>query len=387
MVELDEQELELKLKDFLLDINCLDELQKLGNRFNLFDVLKICRTEIRHSNVLAWLLSPNESHNLGDAFIKKLLQQFIKSLTAVDSDVMHILLLDFYSFFVYREWKHIDILMVSDDEKVVIAIENKVGSHEHDNQLQRYKETLLKEYPDYKKILIYLTPDGEEPSDDEWGVLTYEDIVNALEFIKGNTSLEADVLLMINNYIEVIRRDIMENQKLIEICSKIYNKHKKALDLIFKYRTTQASGIVKDILKEMADKGEIIFDNTKANAYISFYTRKMNSLLPNLSTPNSSWGNEHCYAYEFKMMDDKFRLACVLTGDNIPQQTADVMRKIIQIEGRHKKENLNFKWLCLHTKKYDILDESDDTEKIAATVRKAIKEMLSWEKSIIEKIG
>lgn len=53
------------LQNLLLDIQCLDRLSKWSNRFNLFDVLKISGTEIRHSNVLAWLLDPNENHGLG----------------------------------------------------------------------------------------------------------------------------------------------------------------------------------------------------------------------------------------------------------------------------------------------------------------------------------
>ena len=57
-------------------------------------------------------------------------------------DVFHVLLMDLYSFSVMREWKNIDILLTSSDEKTVIAIENKVGSHEHSNQLNRYREIL-----------------------------------------------------------------------------------------------------------------------------------------------------------------------------------------------------------------------------------------------------
>ena len=40
------------LRDFLLDIECLDELLPWTRRVNLFDILKISRSEIRHSNVL-----------------------------------------------------------------------------------------------------------------------------------------------------------------------------------------------------------------------------------------------------------------------------------------------------------------------------------------------
>ncbi len=349
--------------------------------------MKICRTEIRHSNVLAWLLNPNENHNFGDAFVKKIFQELIRNQFTKNKDIMKLLLIDFYSFSVYREWKNIDILMVSREEKIVVAIENKVDSHEHDNQLNRYKNTISKEFPEYRKIFIYLTPSGEEPSDEEWNILTYENIVQNLELIRKNVSLSSDVGLMIDNYIEVIRRSIMEDKELIEVCTKIYNKHKRALDLIFDYKVdpTQAPSIVRDILQEMADKGEIIYENTKANTYIRFYTREMNQLLPNLVDGKSSWGNEHCYAYEFKMMNHKFRLSCVMTSKNLPEKTADTMRKIVHIE-KPIKENLDFQWLQLHLRKYEISDETDDNEKLTTTVKNAIKNILTWEKEIIAKV-
>lgn len=44
------------------------DLEKLSDRlatFNIFRTLRIEKAEIRHSNVLAWLLNPEESHGLG----------------------------------------------------------------------------------------------------------------------------------------------------------------------------------------------------------------------------------------------------------------------------------------------------------------------------------
>jgi len=226
------------LQDFLLDINCLDELLPWTGKFNIFDVLKISRTEIRHSNTLSWLLDPTENHGLGDAYIKSIFQSLVKNDTKRRYDVFNVLLMDFYSFTVYREWKNIDILLVSTEEKFVMAIENKAGSHEHSNQLNRYRETVEKDYPDYNKLFVYLTPDGEEPSDvDNWDILSYTDAIDALEAVYKQAELQEDISLMIRNYIEVVRRDIVEDPQLIDICNKIYHKHQKALDLIFENKT------------------------------------------------------------------------------------------------------------------------------------------------------
>ena len=210
------------LQEFLLDIECLDELLPWTGKFNLFDVLKVSRTEIRHSNMLAWLMDPNENHGLGDAFLKGILQRLMENDLDGKYDVFKILLSDMYSFSVYREWKNIDILLVSSEEKILVAIENKISSHEHSNQLNRYREILETDFKDYKRVYVFLTPDGEEPSDvANWDVLTYTDVVEVLEHLYGQIELQQDVSLMIRNYIEVVRRDIVEDQQLIDICNKI----------------------------------------------------------------------------------------------------------------------------------------------------------------------
>ena len=43
---------EQALKNFMLDIECLEEFAPWTSKLNIFDVLKISRTEIRHSNML-----------------------------------------------------------------------------------------------------------------------------------------------------------------------------------------------------------------------------------------------------------------------------------------------------------------------------------------------
>lgn len=49
---------ELKyLEDFVLKNPDLEKLENLLEEFNIFETLKITLAEIRHSNVLAWLLN------------------------------------------------------------------------------------------------------------------------------------------------------------------------------------------------------------------------------------------------------------------------------------------------------------------------------------------
>ncbi|WP_066019784.1 MULTISPECIES: PD-(D/E)XK nuclease family protein [Clostridium] len=54
------------------------------NIFNPFKVLKIDTFEIRNSNVISWLLSPNGNHGLEDKVLKKVLSEIILKSENVD---------------------------------------------------------------------------------------------------------------------------------------------------------------------------------------------------------------------------------------------------------------------------------------------------------------
>ena len=60
---------ELKEKyDSLLKDEDFDKLDLGLKNPNIFQILRISKTEIRHSNFLAWLLDPSQSHKLGIFF-------------------------------------------------------------------------------------------------------------------------------------------------------------------------------------------------------------------------------------------------------------------------------------------------------------------------------
>lgn len=377
------------LQNFLLDIGCLDELLPWTGKFNLFDVLKITRAEMRHSNMLGWLLNPNENHGLGDTFLRGILQRLVENDSDGRYDVFNVLLMDLYSFSVMREWKNIDILLTSSDEKTVIAIENKVGSHEHNNQLNRYREILEQEYPEYSRLCVFLTPDGETPSDVEnWDILSYNDVVEVLEEVNARIKILPDVDLMIKNYIDIVRRDIVEDQQLIDICNKIYNKHKKALDLIFENRKdgkTQVFDAIRDTLCSLADEGIIIYDDSWG---YNFRTESMDNYLPLLDEPISSWGSTNIYSYWFNMRGDRFYGIFELAGRNVPQDSMDKMQAITDILKPNDKRKSDFTYKRIFTTKwYDVSDEEDINKIVEEAVRSAVGDILEMEKKVFSQLN
>ena len=101
------QDDKIALSKFLLDIECLASLSKYIDGVNVFDVLKIYKTEIRHSNMLAWLFDPNENHGLKDSFIRGVFQKIVNKEMTLPKDVFRVLMANFYTFKIYREYKNI----------------------------------------------------------------------------------------------------------------------------------------------------------------------------------------------------------------------------------------------------------------------------------------
>ena len=76
------------LERFVAENDDLLALEEQIGRFNIFDALGIARVEIRHSNYLAWLLTPGESHgemDVGNVVQKaeKRLSEFLKQTASL----------------------------------------------------------------------------------------------------------------------------------------------------------------------------------------------------------------------------------------------------------------------------------------------------------------
>src|SRR6266516_29774 len=59
--------------------NDLQLLEQRIGKFNFFNAIKIERTEIRHSNFLAFILDPARSHGHGQLFLNALLMDLLKN--------------------------------------------------------------------------------------------------------------------------------------------------------------------------------------------------------------------------------------------------------------------------------------------------------------------
>ncbi|MBQ9847306.1 MAG: PD-(D/E)XK nuclease family protein [Clostridia bacterium] len=304
------------LRSFLLDIDCLANLSKWLGGFNFFEIAKISRAEIRHSNILAWLMDPMENHGMGDKFLQGICQELYENQPN-NTIAMKLMLFDYYSFSIKREWERIDIFAVSEKEKCVICIENKIDAKEskgtttQKGQLERYKQKIEDTYPNYQQYYIFLTPDGEEASSpDVWMTMTYETILNIIERSKNKSTLTTEARILIDNYIDLLRRRIVKDSELVKICNEIYAKHRAALDLIFENK----SDLISETCMEWAKTSPRNLEKGN-NTVISFTTVEMNKIFPKQQA-SGAWNDNASYYFQIRKYPERIRLSFVLDLTN-----------------------------------------------------------------------
>lgn len=281
------------LRSFLVDYKDLEKLESMATRFNIFESLRIVYNEIRHSNVIAWLCDPNESHGLGSQFIKLFTRRILNDYSFSNISLFDFEGIDFSRVDVIREWNRIDLLItIREQDRVIwIAIENKIGAKEGKKQLENYYKILNQHCKDTQAnspipikivlIPIKLSPDEQDATDSRWFVMGYKQIYETLvELLNVNSyAVRDDVKTFIQHYVQVLKRYILrEEQEIPNICKDIYRKHSKALELIWSYRS--------DIGSEIREFLRAIIDNDKSNRFTKLDSspRSIDFLTPALKT-------------------------------------------------------------------------------------------------------
>ena len=210
--------------------------------FDPFRILKIDRYEIRHANTLAWLLDPTGNHGFEETFLRAFAARL--SPNQEGQSLAHLLELAVDPTIVIRrevrlkvlqkaisesasltyesepdEDPHVskkvskrskdgalDILMEGEDW--VLVIEAKLHSGEGFQQLDRYRQALDQYARGKKRFFIYLTIEGEEPSNSLWTSVNWrEHVIDPLETTLAiRTDLKSEVRYFLCSSLEALRR-------------------------------------------------------------------------------------------------------------------------------------------------------------------------------------
>ena len=213
-------------------LNFVGQLSRLGGGRALWG------QEEFHSRMLAWLLDPRQGHGLGDRFLNPFLLRAGVRPTAHSTD--------WSATKVVREWGNavdgqpgrLDILIVNEAQRFLCAIENKVFSNEHSEQLTRYRKALELSHPTFAKYHLFLTRVGDIPFREEereyWTPLTYSmihDIVRQIVEDNDNSPNE-DVRAFLRQYATTVRINLMPETNIPKLARRIYLEHREAIEQI-----------------------------------------------------------------------------------------------------------------------------------------------------------
>ena len=207
------------------------------------------------SNLLAWLLDPQRGHGIADYFLSSFLRQ-----TDAPS---HMLEADWSAAEVHREWVnlvdgqwgYLDILVLNETGSALCAIENKVFSSEHSEQLTRYRRALAERYPDFTRHHVFLTPGGIDAHLEEerrfWVPAAYATVLDIVQQVVDDKCNLADenVRAFLRQYATTLRRNIVPDTSIAQRARQIYLQHREVMDIIIE---NQVDWVVeaKQMLKE-----------------------------------------------------------------------------------------------------------------------------------------
>ena len=204
--------------------------------FNAFDVLRYAEYEIRHSNVMAWLLDPGETHGVGRVFLEWLLgkARLPGKLPAeiVRGDGGQTVRVE-------RELHYVDVMIFldSDHGRHIVAIENKPGwaSPEHYDQVRGYAAVLRKEYRGHEvhNVLLSSSRKGIEV-EDEIAHVSWRDVGAQIKTMHdAGVFGQGEVAAFIRQYLVAVGRMIGPEASDADYFRKLLDNYHSLLKYMF----------------------------------------------------------------------------------------------------------------------------------------------------------
>jgi hypothetical protein len=258
-------------------------LEATGSRFNMFQICGVNHYENTHSAIIAEFLNPRGTHGLKS----KLLECFIETLgnyfAIHDFNIEKARVRTEYS----TEYGRIDIL-IEDNQKKAIIIENKIYAQDQPEQLKRYNKFAEQTYKNGYQI-FYLTLFGEEATNQSCQDVDYkaishkENIINWLEKCIAITSRFPIVRETIIQYVNHLKQltnqdmDAKNKEEITAILSKIDNL--RAAKVIYQNYTNSFNYIAEKYfnpkMQEFAEQNDLKYNyECSAESFIKFYLSK-----------------------------------------------------------------------------------------------------------------
>jgi len=111
------------------------------------------------------------------------------------------------------------------------------------------------------------------------------------------------------HYAEMLRRHIMADSKIQQLCQSIYRKHQKALDLIYEHRPDRQAEL-RDYLCELIETNPNLVLDHASKTYIHFVPKAWD--IPRLREGKGWTRSGRMLVFEFFNGEDRLRLTLII---------------------------------------------------------------------------
>ena len=370
----------LALEQFAL-AEPLNELEKLiaeqRNEFDALDFMGQLRMgsgkpfwgdEEFQSNLLAWLLDPQRSHGTADYFLRSFLRQTDAPSRMLEADWSAAGVHREWINLVDGQWGYLDILVLNEAGQALCAIENKVFSSEHSEQLTRYRRALAERYPDFTRHHVFLTPGGIDAYLEEerrfWVPVAYATVLDIVQQIVDDkcNSVDENVRAFLQQYATTLRRNIVPDTSIAQRARQIYLQHREVMDIIIENQIDWVAE-TKQMLKEAIAGQEIWRLDVEDGRFVRFRSADWDQF-GSMQT-GSGWAPRSgaLLLFQFGFDDEVPWLNLALSTGNADNNP--VRAKLFDAVRQHptlfkvKTTSLIDGWVILHEEPDYILDDAD----------------------------
>ncbi|MBA1259715.1 PD-(D/E)XK nuclease family protein [Pseudomonas oryzihabitans] len=302
-----------ELYSFLRDPQLLEviELSKISN--NIFDIIKL--GENQNSSMLAWCMNPNEGHAQGDAVIRDFLESAYTASEGCTYDNKkffaewtpgRIRTTSFGAAFVTRELSikvddgtangRLDLFLVDPQNKILIAIENKVKASLNATQLEKYVAAVKtqlssrKVFAEYHLAFIVLDKDLEAYTAEQlgalgkrWALMDYQWLELSANRARHNLTRGNQAAQMLAAYCQSVTNwEDPARKEIAEMMADLVLSHPTVIECLRKLSSTAMNSWVGSTLEGHEGELNIFLAQHKVVCQKLISIKGLASLLPTL---------------------------------------------------------------------------------------------------------
>lgn len=248
----------------------------------------------------------------------------------------------------YMDGKRADIVVIIDEIKTTITIENKTNTWEHDEQTVFYYNWIKRKYSNYNNTFFYLHPDYNlsSPSSTEFYDIKYS------EFNKLISESNDVIITDLKNHIkQKLENNKMEFEEYEKIIIDNFQEYRNIIDIAKQKINTKKNNIVEQINNHLK---LFIISNDKE------FEKPTNQLFYQTCLENGTLGSYRLYRPEWYFKDNDneyyFYVEIKFANKNNPFENITFQQTI---KGYNESKKIIRNFINTHSPKIKLKEDSD----------------------------